>query len=126
MARLFKKEETRKPTSVQRLTASQVIRPEEAVSPVERRKTTTSRPRPDADQDLAKSKITTTVLHDGTTHISFGNGAPGMLRAPEPEVIDVRDPVTRRITRKKITRGIKRTREFYKTDGTLIIEPDDE
>lgn len=125
VTRFFRKEKP-EPRS---LSASKVIRPEEAV-PRHGKKAPHSTRKVTRPEDL-KTGVTVTETMWGVTHVAFHDNikaaAERRARPPEPDdpykdTVRVRDPVTRRLSRKKLADGMKRTTGFYNQDGTLIDE----
>ena len=89
-----------------------VIRPEQVVQPGRPAPRTTQRVRP---AELESRRLTTVVLPDGTTHVVF----PVKL-----STVPVRDPVTRRLSRKQLNDGMRKTTGYYDDGGRLMSETD--
>lgn len=107
LKRLFVAEEE-KPTP--KLSASQVIKPEEIIPQQGKPapKTTTKRIRP---PDLIDPNIKVETLPWGVVHVIF---------ARPPVVVPVRDPITRRLDRRELLDGMKSQVIYYDKDGRLI------
>lgn len=67
----------------------------------------------------------------GVVHVAFHDNikeaAKSRAKPPEPvdpykDTVRVRDPVTRRLSRKKLSDGMKRTTGFYDESGVLYDE----
>ena len=95
--------------SPKKIRTSRVVRPEESALP---------RPRktPSTRKHKISPRVTICVLADGTTHVSFPNGAISS------KTVDVRDPITRRLSRRKLEGGIQKTTTYYGRDGRLISD----
>jgi hypothetical protein len=103
-----------------KLGASQVIRPEETVPRFGKAAPPSTTRRARRPQ---QPKPGYTVVHTpwGIVHVCFHPDGP-----PEAgDNVAVRDPVTRRLSRKKLTDGMRRTTGFYNKDGSLIDERED-
>lgn len=129
--RLFgAKDESDNPRS---LGASQIIRPEDAV-PEHGKPAPPSTTRRARRPDPPEEGITITETRWGVVHVQFHNGMyEAMKRAVKKKPVEfdwdsvpVRDPVTRRLSRKKLTDGMKKTTGFYNDDGTLIDHQEDD
>jgi hypothetical protein len=109
MKRLFKKEEARKPRPI---SASQVICPEKVIREHGKRA-------PKPTSKFKKSELTRQdelvicVLPDGTTCVAFDVNLSD---------VPVRDPVTRRLSRKELTDGMRQANGFYDSKGNLRDE----
>jgi len=127
VARFFKRGDPEPPPE-KRLSASQIIKPEETVpsraempAPASTRRVA----RPErGERTEALGSIEITVLQNGVTHVRFHTAPPP---SPTPQSsIPVRDPVTRALSRKKLKDGMKRTTRFYNPDGTLAVDQEDD
>ena len=109
--RLFVKEG--RPAPPKRLSASLVVRPE-AVIPQHGKPApkTTRRQRRVED---SPSGLTITVLLGGVTHVIFPR---------ETYRVPVRDPVTRRLSRKGLKDGMRKITNYYDDRGRLISDND--
>ena len=104
--RLFAKPDKSKPT--QKISASQIIRPELAVP--ERGKPA---PKSTSFQPIKKGNLTICVLRNGTTHVCYNNN---LL------TVKARDPVTRRLSRRELLDGMRKTEGYYDKSGVLYDE----
>lgn len=107
-----------------KLSASQIIRPEESV-PQHGKLAPPSTTRRTRRPEKPKEGVTVTETPWGVVHVQFHNECFEKLKQPAEDKVDgdtvrVRDPVTRRLSRKKLTDGMKKTTGFYHPDGTLI------
>jgi hypothetical protein len=92
------------------LSASQVIKPEQAITDsAKARKQTTRRVRPAP----ANAAIRVDVLPWGVVHVQF-------IRPEMPKIVDVRDPVTRSLDRREIFDGMKTKTTYYDKHGELL------
>jgi len=110
--RLFKREEAVRP---KKMAASQVIRPEQVIplSGKPAPKTTRRHRTPGAESE--PSRLNITVLQSGVTHIIFPTELPS---------VPVRDPVTRRLSRKQLSAGMTKMTNYYDERGRLISDQD--
>jgi hypothetical protein len=114
--RFFVKKKKRTPIN---LSASQIIRPEQLARQNGRpppRSTTRRKRRPDP------TRVGHAVMRTpwGVTHVMFPR-REDISRAID-KTITVRDPVTRRLSRRKLDDGLRRTTSYYKRDGELFDE----
>lgn len=109
MKRLFTKEVAADPP---KLSASQVIRPELDI-PSHGKRAPRSTTRRMVLKETQHGILTICVLRNGTTHVCF-NAAP--------PTVSVRDPVTKRLSRKELMNGMRKTRGFYDKSGVLFDE----
>lgn len=104
--RLFAKPDKSKPT--QKISASQIIRPELAVP--ERGKPA---PKSTSLRPIQRGSLTICVLRNGTTHVCYNRVLA---------TVKTRDPVTRRLSRKELTDGMRKTTGYYDESGVLFDE----
>ena len=111
------------------LSVSQIICPEDVI-PQHGKPAPPSIARPARQPETTPEGVTITNTPWGVTHVSFHEN---QIRAPETrlesyafddDTVRVRDPVTRRLSRKKLLDGMNRTTGFYNPDGTLIDKSD--
>lgn len=118
--RFFGKKDPEDPPK--KLSASQIIKPEEVIPQHGKRapKSTTRRTRRyEHLEQTTDCGATITELPWGVVHICFHQ----VPEEPLPDdTVKVRDPVTRRLSRKKLKDGMKRTTGFYDESGVLYDE----
>lgn len=116
VSRLFsrKKPEAEKP---RKLSASQVIEPEKVVPPTGKTAPTRRYEHLERPTDCG---ATITELPWGITHICFMREVA--MPPPPDDTVTVRDPVTRRLSRRKLRDGMRRTTGFYDESGALYDE----
>jgi len=95
-----------------KMSVSQIIRPEEVVRSHGKPPKTTRR----AHQCEARDGVTIEVLPNGVVHVKFD------VSSFRFGVIAVRDPVTRRLNRRQLDDGMRRTTGFYDKAGDLFGE----
>jgi len=109
--RIFKKEAPKKPRPTG---ASEIICPE-LVIPAHGKRAPKPTSRFTHSEVVNLKNLAICVLANGTTHVKF--------ETPPPiEKVPVRDPVTRRLSRKELTDGMRKTTGFYDVDGNLHDE----
>jgi hypothetical protein len=108
--RLFKKEAPKKPRPTG---ASEVICPEQVIPQHGKRA-----PKPTSKFShsavMRLENLTICVLANGTTHVKF--------EIPDLTKVAVRDPVTRRLSRRELRDGMRKTTGFYDKKGNLHEE----
>lgn len=84
-----------------------------------------SRPEPPPESaETTIGELTVSALPGGVTHISF-NFDYSTLSAPTRlgyDTISIRDPITRRLSRRQVTGEIQRTTSYYDARGRLISD----
>jgi hypothetical protein len=118
--RLFVKE---KPKSNNRinLEASHILCPEKVTERGKRLPKTTRRAR----RETEDGEVTFEVLANGVVHVSFNRkelAISGTAPTRKNGTIAVRDPITRRLSRRKLDEGMTRTTGFYDESGVLYDE----
>ena len=96
-----------------KMSVSQIIRPEEIVRPYGKRAPKTTRK---VRQFESQDGLTVEVLPGGIVHVRFDTSSIRCGR------IAVRDPVTRRLARRQLDDGMRRTTGFYDKTGDLFGE----
>ena len=109
--RLFKKEELKKPRPTG---ASEIICPEQVI-PAHGKRAPKPTSRFSHSAEMRLNDLVICVLANGTTHVKF--------ETPPPiEKVPVRDPVTRRLSRRELRDGMRKTTGFYDVKGNLHEE----
>lgn len=96
------------------MSASQVIRPEEVIRESGKR---APRMTPSSGRPRVAPLMTISELQNGITHANYHSD---VLTA----TTIVRDPITRRLSRKHLEQGMRRTTGYYDKTGALYDERD--
>lgn len=107
--KIFTKEKP-KADPPKKMSASHVLRPEEAIASSGKRAPTTRRSKPISE------KMRVRPVTDNVVHVMFVGRKFAM------RTVVVRDPITRTLSRKQVGGGIKKSRGYYDDHGDLYLD----